>query len=216
MTNLFQENHDALVKKLAQQYEKDGYQVYVEPENSCLPFDLGSYRPDLLVMKSTEDGYIIEVKTKSNYVVIDRFRELADTVAQHKGWRFLLVTGDDVFSHEIKLLSWEQISAKQRTGKKLLSLGEVEGAFWIFWSAFEAVLRKQAEHVAIPIETLPTNALIKHLYSQGEISMEQFDSGISLLEMRNRLAHGVHVPDLEKMTAALEELLSELLALWVA
>jgi len=34
--------------------------------------------------------------------------------------------------------------------------------------------------------------------------------------MRNRLAHGVHVPDLEKMTAALEELLSELLALWVA
>lgn len=206
--------HLALMQKLAQQYEKEGYQVYCEPNRSYMPFDLGSYRPDLLVMKSKDEGYIIEIKTGAKHLVIDRFREIAEIVAQHKGWRFLLVTSDDVFSREVHLLSQEQISARQQTGKKLLSLGEIEGAFWIFWSSFEAVLRKQAEQVAIPIEKLPTVALIKHLYSQGEISMEQFDNTMILLETRNRLAHGGQVHDLEKMTVDLEKLLSELLESW--
>lgn len=114
--------HDALMTRVAQQYEKDGYKVSFEPQTSTLPFNLGSYRPDLLAVKSENEGYIIEVKSKSTSASVDRFREIAETVSQHNGWHFLLVTGDDIISNlpeqksEEFLLSWEQILARKEKG----------------------------------------------------------------------------------------------------
>ncbi|MGV2389048.1 MAG UNVERIFIED_CONTAM: hypothetical protein LVR29_14600 [Microcystis novacekii LVE1205-3] len=62
------EIHDALMRRVAQRYEKEGYRVFIEPQRQTLPFNLGSYRPDLLAMKSENDGYIIEIKTNANRV----------------------------------------------------------------------------------------------------------------------------------------------------
>lgn len=213
------EIHDALVARVAQRYEKDGYKVYIEPESSSLPFDLGSYRPDLLAMKSGNDNYIIEIKSKSTYVSVDRLREIAETVAQHEGWRFLLVTGDDISRNEPeqkgeKLLSWEQILARKEKGEKLVLRGELEGAFLVLWGIVEAMMRKQAEQVSIPIERFPTLSLVKHLYSQGELSMEQFDEIIDLLNVRNQFVHGFQSQNLDEVVIGLEKLVSELSEPW--
>jgi hypothetical protein len=218
--NNINEIHHALVTRVAQQYEKDGYKVYFEPGSSNLPFDLGSYRPDLLAIKAENDGYIIEIKSKSTYASVDRFREIAETVAQHNGWRFLLVTGDDVSpngseqQNESSLLSWEQIKVRKEKGDKLLSLGELEGAFLAFWGILEAMMRNQAERVSIPITHFPTSSLIKHLYSQGELSIEQFDKIMELLNIRNQFVHGFQTYNLPEAITGLQELVSELLDLW--
>lgn len=214
------EIHDALMRRVAQRYEKEGYRVFIEPQGQTLPFNLGSYRPDLLAMKSENDGYIIEIKSNANRVSVDKFRELAETIAQHNGWRFLLVTGDDISLNESEqkseklLLSWEQIFTRKEKAEKLLSLGEIEGAFLAFWGIFEAMMRKQAEQASIPIERFPTSSLIRHLYSQGELSIEQFDKTTELLTVRNQLVHGYQSQNLEKEVVELQKLVSELLELW--
>ena len=214
------EIHDALMARIAQKYEKDGYKVYIEPKTPNLPFDLGLYRPDLLAMKSENDGYIIEIKSKATYASVDRFREIAETVSQHDGWRFLLVTGDDISLNEPEqkseklLLSWEQILARKGKGEKLLLLGELEGAFLTFWGILEAMMRKQAEQVSLPIESFPTSSLIKHLYSQGELSIEQFDKTMELLNIRNQFVHGFQSQNLDKAVTELQKIVSELLESW--
>jgi hypothetical protein len=206
------------VSKIAQKYRQDGYAVVREPKPDEMPFDLGIYRPDLLVKKSDKEGYIIEFKKSVNRIPVDHYREIAETVSQHNGWRFLLITDEDaVQANQNKkedLLSWAQIVRRKEQGERLLTLGEVEGAFSSLWGALEALLRNQAERLSIPIERFPTLSLIKHLYSQGELSIEQYDTAMALFSVRNQFVHGYQTPGLPDATQQLAELVHELLDLW--
>ena len=212
------ETHNALVAKVARKYEKNGYKVYIEPNPSVLPFDLRPYRPDLLARKPQNGGYIIEVKSKAAHASIDRLRDIAETVDRHKGWHFMLITGDDVLFNEPeekgRLLSWEQILTQKEQAKELYGMDKPEAAFLMFWGIIEAMMRKQAGKSSIPVERFPTSPLIKHLYSQGELSMEQFDKIMNLLNIRNQFVHGFQLQGLDEATNELEELVSELLKLW--
>jgi hypothetical protein len=82
------------------------------------------------------------------------------------------------------------------------------------WVILEAALRRQAKQVSIPIERFPTSSLINHLYSQGELSIEQFDKAKALQVIRNRFIHGYQTPSLIEYTKQLQELVNELLELW--
>lgn len=219
MNSNAERTHRVFEAEIAQKYRAQGFDVVIEPQNSDLPFDLGSYRPDLIAQKSPDEGYIIEVKRSVTQTSIDRYREIAEIVAQHAGWGFLLVTGEDVSpDDQLKngdgLLTWEQMRQRQAQAAKLLSLGESEGAFWSLWGVLEAALRQQAKKTHIPIERLPTPSLINHLYSQGELSIEQFDKARELQTVRNGIAHGYQTPDLANSTKQLQELVNELITLW--
>lgn len=210
--------HDTLVSKIAEKYQREGYAVLIDPESTDLPFTLGTYNPDLLVKKSEKEGYIVEVKGSAHRIPVDRYREIAETVSQHTGWRFLLVTGEDALQgnqgKKETLLSWDQIFRRKEQSERLLALGEMEGAFLSLWVVLEALLRKQAEQASIPIERFPTSSLIKHLYSQGELSIEQFDSAISLFNVRNEFVHGYQISNLTNSVTQLLELVNELSSLW--
>ena len=85
--------------------------MITNPQSKDLPFDLGTYRPDLVAGKSKNKGYIIEVKTSSVQISVGRYQEIASIISQHTGWRFLLITGDDAVSNsqdgiEGNLLKW--------------------------------------------------------------------------------------------------------------
>jgi hypothetical protein len=90
----------------------------------------------------------------------------------------------------------------------------VEVAFLCLWGILEAAMRRQAKQVAIPIERFPANSLINHLYSQGELSMEQFDQVRGIQTIRDRLTHGYQLPNLEKPTKQLQVIVNELIAIW--
>lgn len=206
--------HMTLEAKVAQDYEAKGFAVIRDPQEQDLPFNLGGYSPDLVVHTAEGKGFIVEVKDRAERTSVDRFREVAATVAQHAGWRFLLVTGDDVSEQSISaddLLSWEQVETKLETGRRLLDIQEYEGAFVAIWGVIEAILRKQAQLAQIPIERLPASSLINHLYSQGELSMSQFDQMKELFAIRNRLVHGYQTADLVQPTQDLYNLAHDLL-----
>lgn len=218
MTVNSQLTEKGLGAKIAEKYRLKGFEVVIEPSKSLIPFDLGNYYPDLIARKSPDEGYIIELKNSTSRISVDRYREIAEIVAQHHGWRFLLITGDDISLEDAKgndeLLTWEQMLHRKEQAQRFLAIGEVEVAFLYLWGILEAAMRQQAKQVAIPIERFPANSLINHLYSQGELSMEQFDKARGIQTVRNRIAHGYQSPDLTEPANQLLELVNELIAMW--
>jgi len=181
------------ISEIAAQYERDGFVVAVEPHPSAVPFDLGGYRPDLLASKGDEH-HIVEVRESGKHLSVDRFQELAEEIGRHGGWRFFLVTSDDVSPDGIPtsspLLSWKDLWEQSRIAPKLLELGAHEAALLSLWAIFEGMLRLQATRISLPIERFPTSGLLDHLYSHGELSMKQYDRAIEVLALRNAVAHG--------------------------
>lgn len=210
--------HDKSVSKIAEKYRQAGYTVLVDPEPEDIPFDLGTYRPNLIVKKNEAEGYIIEFNASGRQTSIDRLKEIAEIVSENTGWRFLLMTEEDALlkdnSNEVNLLSWQQILTRKTQGERLISSGENEGAFLSLWGTLEAVLRRRAEEVSIPIERSPTVSLIKHMYSQGELSIEEYDRAMLLLSVRNRLIHGFEAPEVNESVSELLALVNELISLW--
>lgn len=209
---------DTSVSKIAEKYRQAGYRVFVEPEPEDIPFNLGTYRPNLIAKKNESEGYLIEINGSGRQTSIDRLKEIAEIVAQHTGWRLLLVNEEDALlkdnSPETHLLTWEQILSKKNRADRLISLGETEAAFLALWVAIEALLRGRAEEVNIPLERLGTVSLIKHMYSQGELSMEEYDRAMLLLSVRNRLIHGFQAPEINESVSELLALVNELISLW--
>lgn len=211
--------HSELESNVAGEYRAQGFEVIIQPKQADLPFDLGTYQPDILVKKSQNNGYIVEVKGSVSRLSIDRYREISEMVAAHPGWSFLLVTSEDEIPLQLsrnsdQLMSWSQISRNVGKATNLISLGECEGAFLILWGALEATLRQHAKDVLIPIERFPGPSLINHLYSQGELSIEQYDQARDLQKIRNPLVHGYQTSNVESATQRLRDLVIELVELW--
>ena len=210
--------HDNSVSKIAEKYRQAGYTVLVDPEPEDIPFDLGTYRPNLIVKKNEAEGYIIEFNGSGRQTSIDRLKEIAEIVSENTGWRFLLMTEEDALlkdnSHEVNLLSWQQILTRKTQGERLILSGENEGAFLLLWVIIEALLRRRAEEVSIPIEKFPTLSLIKHMYSQGELSIQEYDRAMLLLSVRNRFIHGFQTPEINESVSELLALVNELISLW--
>ncbi len=188
------QSHQAKINELAEQYVREGYTVTREPSGIDLPFDLDGYRPDLIATKDNS-GLIVEVKGKLARLPVERFRAIAEEVSRHPGWRFLLVTLDDVESQNPpgtteNLPNWTQLKQNTKLVADLLQVGKKEPALLYLWSIFEAMLRKHATEISIPIERFPVMRLINHMYSLGELALSQYDLTIEILETRNKLAHG--------------------------
>lgn len=185
---------DGKLDSLAADYARSGFAVLKAPSASQLPFDLGDYRPDLIATKDGT-GLVIEVRSSASRISVDRLQQLADEVSRHPGWRFLLVTLDDVDTRKIpttesELPNWPELDRKLDQVNGLVEKGLLEPALLYLWSIFEAALRRRAIAQHIPVERLPATMLLRHLYSQGEVSVDQLDVFQEFFDKRNRLAHG--------------------------
>jgi hypothetical protein len=201
-----------LKTKVIESYVSQGYEVIHQPHTQHLPFDLNGYIPDLLVKISDNQGFIVEIKDVATNLDISHYRQLSQNIAEHSGWRFLLITGEDatpIAEEDIAdhPLTRSQILHRKERIAKLISIGEREAAFLSLWIFAEVLMRRHARQALIPIDRLPTILMINHLYAQGEISEPQFNRAIALIEIRNRVAHGFPVKS-PKLNVAIENLLN--------
>ncbi len=186
--------HEEKLDALALSYENEGFAILKEPAPEDLPFHLDGYRPDLIASKGNS-GIIVEIKTSAERISVDRFQSIAQEISSHPGWRFMLVTLDDVDAERIPttasdLPTWSQLLEKLKQVELMVQSGVFEPALLYLWGIFEAALRKRAIQQNIPVERLPSAILLNHMYSQGEISVDQIDFFQQLMHKRNRIAHG--------------------------
>lgn len=88
------------------------------------------------------------------------------------------------------------------------------GAYLTLWSLLEALLRRRAEDVRLPLERLGTSTLLDHLYSQGELSIRQYDDIRGLKSVRDSVAHGFATSQVGESLPKLRNLVDELVNLW--
>ncbi|MEH2414818.1 hypothetical protein [Nostoc sp.] len=213
--------YDEKVKSLAEQYESQGFRVLFKPKTDELPFDLGNYQPDMIAIKDGS-GLVISVKTSLSRVSVDRLQALAEEVSKHPGWRFLLLTLEDIEANSLhgtseQLPSWQELTDRFHEAHRLIENDEIQAfkaAFLLLWSTFEGALRKRAVDVSIPIERFPVIGLLKHMYSLGELSISQFDFAQTCFEVWNSLAHGYIQSPYSGNVLEFDTLVSELLAEW--
>ena len=209
-------DHKDLDKKLedrvAENYQSQGYQVIHSPNVNEIPFDLENYCPDLLVKTSVNRGLIIEIEASATNLAIERYSKIAKAISEYGDWRFLLITSEDatpIAEEDIaddRLTRPEILKRKERIAK-LMSIGDREAAFIALWIFAEILMRRHARQVFIPIDRLPTILMINHLHTQAEISPDQFNRAIALMEIRNRVAHGFSVKPLS-LNEAIENVLA--------
>jgi len=202
-----------VIAKVAQDYRQRGYEVDVEPRGARVPAFLGGFRPDLIARRPG-DNVIVEVKIGTRTSVADRLREVAERVTHEPGWRFSVVFADpdrpDQFT-EAQPAPLALVEQRVQNAHRLLDAGEGEAAFLLLWSSVEGILRILGERAQLPLASLPPSALIRELYSAGEISRDQFEILMRLLPLRNELVHGFGSPGGDEATQ-LAALVNSLLA----
>ena len=100
--------------------------------------------------------------------------------------------------------------------RRLSDLGQTEASYLRLWIAFEGMMRLQARRVALPVDRVEPSIMIRQLYSQGELSIAQFDTALECQKVRNRIVHGFRAVDLNDAVGRLSALVRELLKEWSA
>lgn len=214
MNDSMQELHRQKIQEIAGEYEARGYKVLIEPDATEIPAFLAGFRPDI-VAYGQQDSVVVEVKMGTQRAISERYKELADTVRQYPGWRFSLVVvdprSDDVAPASQQLLDREAILDRLRESQELLARGAKDAAFILLWSSVEAMLRRIALREGLPLERVPSSAVLKELFSLGLLSRHGLDIASRAFSVRNSLVHGFETPQLDATLRELTTLVQELL-----
>jgi REase_AHJR-like len=210
--------HEAYQRKLqeiASEYRAQGYDVRIEPGPKDVPAFLTGFRPDLIA-RGPHDSVVVEVKVGTTTAASERFRELAQMIRQQPGWRFSLVVidprSDEVAPSVQPLLNRQAIADRLERANELRRAGIKDAAFLLFWVSIEALLRQLATREGLPLERIPSSALLKELFSLGILSREDLEVAQRAFAVRSALVHGFEATGLDQTTDAVARLAQQLLA----
>jgi len=168
------------------------------------------------VARSPHESVIVEVKVGTQTAVSERFRDLAETIQHQPGWRFSLVVidprSDEVAPPTQRLLDRKDIVHRLDKAHELLKAGVTEAGFLLMWVAVEALLRHIATREGLPLERVPSSALMKELFSLGILSRHELDVAQRAFAVRNALVHGFETTGLDETASALAQMAQQLLA----
>ena len=210
--------YDDRIESLVQEFTNKGFAVIAGPAKNDMPFDLGFYLPDVIATKEGA-GFLFEVRTRAGEVSVDRMTSIADEVATHPGWRFMLVSLDDVNTTYVptdpeELPSWQRLQEKIAVANSIAEQGMLEPAALYLWSSLEAAMRKRALFQNIPIARMQMRALVDYMHSQGEIAVDRSPVCYELMKVRDRLVHGADDPVPPAMLALAFQTVGVLVAEW--
>jgi len=181
---------NSLITRVADRYRQKGWTVTLEPSPDKIPFDLGSYRPDLLAEKPGDEYLVIEVREKSARLSPEKVIAASEEVARHPGWKFVLVTGEDL-DRDKSLISWADIRERLKEIKPGETKAMSQGMFLILWSSVEALLRRRIVDLKGPLSRSPIKLVMKSLVDYGELTAQQEKTLSKYLTLRSELTHGI-------------------------
>ncbi|MGI8933572.1 MAG: hypothetical protein ACR2FS_05805 [Phormidesmis sp.] len=184
------------VQSTADSLKKQGYAVVVEPDPSIIPFDLHQYRPSILATRNDEN-LIVDIKLRGTHRSIERYKEISDIVGNHKNWRFMLSTVDEIEPIERSLT---EDQANPRSLNSMLSrldpllTGEnYDLALPYLWSVYISAIRIVGKRAGVPIDATSDRSVLNYMYSLGEISNGEYDWAQAFLAIRNKAVHSLEV-----------------------
>lgn len=173
-----------LLDRVAEEYQRRGYDVIVEPETRSVPAALRSLRPDLLAIHGGDHVAVI-VKTDKGSLGLRPVPDM-DTL-RGEGWRLELVFADDPVPPSAPP---EAVAARLREAEQLADSNHTVAALLLVWTAVDEVLRGLASRFA-PSETGRKILSPDQAYSLGLLSESQHRLLSALQRIRNQAAHAI-------------------------
>jgi len=184
-------------KKVAEDYERAGYSVVVQPDPGQLPAVFADVRVDLLARRGAET-VAVEVKRRDELYDLADVSALAGRVENMPGWRLDVVVLPADETGDMPAQSTEpdpdQIQALVAEAEAGLRAGAVRSALLVAWAASEAAMREAARRGGLAVDREPPGFVLKTLFANGIVSREEYDRGQRSSRVRNALAHGYEPP----------------------
>lgn len=180
----------AILERLRDRYERQGYQFFARPARELIPDFLGDLHPDAIALKP-DDRLIIEVRLKPPPPeATARLAEIARKVATQPGWRFTVLVEDKAPDGALRVRrsSRQEIERQLAEAATLADGGHARAAFILAWAVLEAVAR--ASRSTRSDRPLPPMQTIQDLAMHGLIEDDAADRLRGMLAVRNAVAHG--------------------------
>jgi hypothetical protein len=205
------ERDGGLLRSVASEYERKGYDVKLQPTLEDLPDFLAGFEPDLIAT-GNDETVVVEVKSRKELENDQAIAAIETALRDQPGWRFeLIIDGSERERHP---LGSSQIGAWLEEAHELQQGGHLVAALLLLWSATEGILRLLAARENVELESQAPGYLTTRLYTLGLLGREQYRILGEIVRLRNHAAHGFEVSvtrqDLLNVTAIARELLSEL------
>jgi len=207
----------AVIRRLQESYEQDGYVFLANPPSDIIPGFLGRYRPDAIAQKA-DHQIVIEVKIGRQRKADPRLSEIAKMVSTHPGWEFRVYFVDDFVDpeggQESDVATRLEIDDAIQELEKLVLHDHYQAAFRLGWSILESVVRlllvAKKPSVQPHLSSLQViQALEMDGHIEGTIGAELRELG----SIRNKLAHGgIHVRVDRDIMKRLQDLIEKLAA----
>jgi hypothetical protein len=191
---------DQELKRLADTYASQGYQVTIRPNPGALPAFAKDFRIEILGTRGTE-GVLVAVKKNLDEAAADsNLTRYAEITGLQKGWRFdfAVLEAADPSSREFdgaREFSEEDIEESFNQSLNMVRLGFLRPAVITAWAGFEAAmrLRLRAAGERTGWESSP-RSMLNELYSNGVLNVAEFRKLETLARLRNQIVRGFISP----------------------
>jgi hypothetical protein len=179
-------HESALLRQVADEYQKLGYKVSIGPRGALLPEPLRElqYEYDLLAERADEH-VVVEIKSSRTLTSAPDIHVIAERLRAYPGWRLDL----RVFEPSSPLPSRERLAERAMMSRALVSQGYLEPALLMAWAALESAIRLLANRFEGEVQ-LRIPALIDTLNAEGILSDEQRTLARFGYSARSAIVHG--------------------------
>jgi hypothetical protein len=192
------------IKRVADRYSEQGYEVVIHPEPDTLPSFAKDFRVEILA-KRADGNVLASVKASSREFQNDReLSRYADVIAKHPNWRYdVFAVGPEEPSqpdHErgVTELTDQQIADSLDAAEQLNRQGLVPQAVIAAWAAAESAIRHRIRAQGGETEWGATpRVLLNELLSTGVLSRDDYRRFVELSHLRNIIVHGFAVPEID-------------------
>jgi hypothetical protein len=189
-------NIEQELKRVADTYTRQGYQVTIRPGPEALPPFARDFKVEILCKRGME-GVLVAVKRDRDEAATDsELARYAEITGLQKGWRFDLavVEAQRPSTQEIdgaSDFSEEDIQSSFADASEMVRAGYLRPAVITAWAGLEAAMRlrlraagERAGWGAAP------RSMLNELYSNGFITVEEFRDLENLYRVSNQIVHG--------------------------
>ncbi len=185
---------DSEVRRIAKQYENEGYAVTVRPKGDAVPPFLIGYDLDILAVRGDEHVVAVVRRNRRSLNADPGTTRVADAVSKKPGWRFdVVVLESDTPLNRIAEKALEpsglQFQGMLNRARVAKDAGLNDMAITYAWAALEAAMRRLRDDTELYGRTTATE-LLQTLYGNGFLSAEEFNRAMVAWTIRTQAVHG--------------------------
>lgn len=181
-----------VLDRIASDYRRQGYEVFVEPRGADLPDFLSDATPDLIARRH-DKNLVVEVKRFTRDVDQVQLKTIAQRIAKEPGWQFVLMApgaADENGPSDVTTIDEAGVRELLREANAVSQLDVPAAALLCAWAAAEAAARLLITRSGIRVPRSDTATLMRSLVSEGMVTDDDFRLLNDAYSLRSSIAHG--------------------------